>query len=67
LRAAVELPDGGRVSDEVIDELLAGARVVRFARYAQAAQATLVNGVAGSTSPYWTDSLRCTARTRVER
>jgi putative transposase len=26
LRAAVELPDGGRLSDEVIDELLAGAR-----------------------------------------
>jgi putative transposase len=25
LRAAVELPDGGRLSDEVIDELLAGA------------------------------------------
>jgi putative transposase len=26
LRAAVELPDGGRISDGVIDELLAGAR-----------------------------------------
>jgi putative transposase len=26
LRAAVELPDGGRLSDEVVDELLAGAR-----------------------------------------
>ncbi|HEX5616998.1 MAG TPA: IS256 family transposase [Solirubrobacteraceae bacterium] len=26
LRSALELPDGGRISDEVIDELLAGAR-----------------------------------------
>ena len=26
LRAAVELPDGGRISDEVVDQLLAGAR-----------------------------------------
>jgi hypothetical protein len=28
LRALVELPDGGRISDEVIDQLLAGASVV---------------------------------------
>jgi transposase-like protein len=26
MRSAVELPDGGRLPDEVIDELLAGAR-----------------------------------------
>jgi hypothetical protein len=52
LRSALELPDGGRVSDEVIDELLQGwigyyGRFYKSARLARVLRDRFRNGDAG--------------------